>query len=180
MDSSSTAIVRIEKLNDNNYHSWKQKVELILGHRDVDDMVDSDLCPRRPEYQEPIAKWLRKDNLECMTISLTLSDEILKNVRHTSTALEMWNEISNVHQRYTLLNKLAARRDFYTATMLANENMHVYINRVRQISFVLESMGVDIDDKELAIAVLNGLPEHYQQILTALDAIGDEDNSFTI
>eukprot|EP00171_Calliarthron_tuberculosum_P010547 IDg10547t1 len=64
--------------------------------------------------------------------------------------------------------------------MLANENILVYINHVRQMASVLESIGVLIDDKELAMAVLNGLPEHYQPIITALDAIGDERDSFTL
>ncbi len=34
--------------------------------------------------------------------------------------------------------------------------MLVYINRVRQMASVLQSMDVTIDDKEMAMAVLNG------------------------
>ncbi len=179
MDPSGTAGIRIEKLNDSNFFSWKQKMELVLGHREVDDMIDPILCPRRPEDPEDLHKWIRKDKTARMTIGLTLSDEMLKNVCHTETALEMWQEICNVHQRHTLLNKLAARRDFYTATMKPGEKMLVYINRVRQMASVLESMGVEIDDKELAMAVLNGLPKRFETIITALDAIGDDDPSFT-
>ncbi len=100
-----------------------------------------------------------------MTIGLTLSDEMLANVSHTVTALEMWEEICNVHQRHTLLNKLASRRDF--------------IHCVRQMASVLQSMDVTIDDKEMAMAVLNGLPPRFGTIITALDAIGDDDPSFT-
>ena len=51
--------------------------------------------------------------------------------------------------------------------------MLVYINRVRQMATVLTSMGVNIDDKEMAMAVLNGLPSSFQTLITALDAIGD-------
>ncbi len=40
-------------------------------------------------------------------------------------------------------------------------------------------MGAIIDDKEKAMAVLNGLPPRYETIITALDAIGDDDPSFT-
>lgn len=180
MDQSSSANIRIENLSERNFHSWKHKIELVLGHREVDEMIDINLCPRRLEDAEELTKWLRKDKLAHMTIGLTLSDEMLKNVQHTSTALEMWTEICNVHQRHTLLNKLAARRDFYTATMRSDERILSYINRVRQMASVLESMGVEIEDKELAMAVLNGLPDRYQPIITALDAIDDEDDSFTL
>ena len=176
---SNTSGIRIEKLDYSNFHSWKQKMELILGHREVDEMIDSELCPPRPTDPEELSKWLRKDKTARMAIGITLSDEMLKNVTHTTTALEMWQEICNVHQRHTLLNKLAARRDFYTATMRPGEQMLVYINRVRQMATVLTSMGVNIDDKEMAMAVLNGLPSSFQTLITALDAIGDEDPTFT-
>ncbi len=44
---------------------------------------------------------------------------------------------------------------------------------------VLESMDVSIDGKEMAMAILNGLPKRYQTIITALDPIGDDDPYFT-
>eukprot|EP00171_Calliarthron_tuberculosum_P000627 IDg627t1 len=153
MDLTAPAGVRMEKLHDTNFHSWRQRMELVLGHR--------------------------QDKTARMTIGLTLSDEMLKNVTNTTTALEMWSEICNVHQRHTLLNKLSARRDFYTATMQNGEKMLVYINRIRQMAATLKSMDVVIDDKEMAMAVLNGLPQRFETIITALDAIGDDDISFT-
>ena len=153
-------------------------MELILGHREVDDMIDPILCRPPPEDPEALSKWTRKDKTARMAIGISLSDEMLKNVRHTTTALEMWQEICNVHQRHTLLNKLAARRDFYTATMKQGEQMLVYINRVRQMASHLESMDVKIDEKEMAMAVLNGLPSSFRTLITALDAIGDDDPSF--
>ncbi len=97
-------------------------------------MIDPILCPARPEYSDELQKWIRKDKTARMIVGLTLSDEMLENVSHTSTALEMWEEICNVHQRHTLLNKLAARRDFYNATMKQGEKMLVYINRVRKMA----------------------------------------------
>ncbi len=78
MDSTTSAGIRIEKLNDNNFHSWKQKIELVLGHREVDDMIDRILCPTRPTDHEDLQKWVRKDKTARMTIGLALSDEMLK------------------------------------------------------------------------------------------------------
>ncbi len=47
------------------------------------------------------------------------------------------------------------------------------------MALLLESMGVTIDDKYKAMAVLNGLPKRCEKIITALNAIGDDDPSFT-
>lgn len=65
------------------------------------------------------------------------------------------------------------------ATMQSGEEMLVYLNRIREMASVLQTMDVAIDDKELAMAVLNGLPSRFGTIITALDAIGDDDDSFS-
>ncbi len=64
-------------------------MEFVFGHREVDDMVDATLCPRRPEDREELQKWVRKDKTARMTIELTLYDEMLENVSHTATALDI-------------------------------------------------------------------------------------------
>ncbi len=60
MDHSGSGGIRVEKLNDINFYSWRQKMELVLEHREVDDMVDPTLCPRRPEDSEELQKWVQK------------------------------------------------------------------------------------------------------------------------
>ncbi len=89
----------------------------------------------------------------------------------------MWQCIVNIFERHTLLNKLAARLRFYTATMPEDENTLAFTNRIRQLASALKSMGVDIDDKEIAMAVLNGLPERFNNLISALDALGNEDEA---
>eukprot|EP00171_Calliarthron_tuberculosum_P023136 IDg23136t1 len=89
MDSTTSAGIRMEKLNDLNFHSLKQKIELVLGHREVDEMIDHRLCPEKPpDGTEEVQKWLREDKTARITIGLTLSDEMLKNVSGTTTALK--------------------------------------------------------------------------------------------
>ena len=39
-------------------------------------------------------------------------------------------------------------------------------------------MNVEIDDKEIAMAVLNGLPPRFDNLIVALDALGNEDKVF--
>ncbi len=77
MDSLSSSGIRLEMLSDSNFHSWKQKIELVLGHGEVDDMIDPILCPARPEDSDELQKWNRKDKTVRMIVGLTLSDEML-------------------------------------------------------------------------------------------------------
>ncbi len=41
-------------------------------------------------------------------------------------------------------------------------------------------MGVEIDDKEMDMAVLNGLPKRFNNLISALDALGNENETFSL
>ena len=40
-------------------------------------------------------------------------------------------------------------------------------------------MAVMIDDSEMAMELLNGLPEQFDSLISALDALGDEDEGLS-
>lgn len=170
MDSESSSI-RIDKLSKENYHSWKQKILLVLSLRDLDDQINT----TRPDDDTAAAAWDKKDRKARATIGLTISDELLENVREVKTAAAMWLTIRNVFERHTLLNKLSARRKFYSATKSEDESVLQFANRIRQLTSTLKSMGVNIDESEMAMAFLCGLPEPYDPLISALDAIGTEE-----
>lgn len=70
----------------------------------------------------------------------------------------MWKATSELYQRRTLLNRLAARCKFYTAKMKISEKTFFYISRVRQFAADLKSIEVQVSDQEVAMKVLCGLP----------------------
>ena len=170
MDSDSVS-TKIDKLNANNFHAWKQKIKHLLALKDLDEYIDSE-APTSDS-----AAWRRKDTKAQAIIGLTLSDEMLENVREVTTTKEMWKKICDVFERHTLLNKLAARRKFYTATKEEGETALQFSNRIRQLAATLKAMDVSINDAEMAMAMLNGLPEAYDPLISALDAISGEDET---
>lgn len=54
--------------------------------------------------------------------------------------------------------------------MHENESVLSFCNRIRQLAATLKSMNVAIDDAEMVMAVLNGLPERFDSLISALDA----------
>ena len=131
------------------------------------------------EYDD-YKQWLRGDNEAKAILGLLLSDEHLEHVRDFETVKAMWEAIQNVFERQTLLNKRAARRHSYTVNMQNEEKVLPYIIRVKQLAGRLKSMKVDIDDKEMAMAVLNGLTSRFESWVVALDALGNEDRMFSL
>lgn len=83
----------------------------------------------------------------------------------------MWRAINDVFEKHKILNRLNARHHFYTATMTASENILTYKNRIRRLGTTLESMGVTLDEEEMAMGVLKGLPSSYDNLVSALDAV---------
>ena len=161
---------KIEKLGDDNYHVWKQKVELLLAFKELDDHITE---PERPIDTDNWSEWKKKDAKAKAIIGLTLSDDHLDHVRGAETALEMWNSVVNIFQRRTLLNKLKARRNFYSAQMLDGEKVLTYINRVRQLASDLKSMDVEVEDEDIAMSVLCGLPGKFEHLIVAIDTVAD-------
>ena len=81
----------------------------------------------------------------------------------------MWISIKNVFERHTLLNKLSARKKFYTPIMPSDESVLQFSNRIRLLSATLKSIIVMISESEMAMALLNGLPEEYNALISVLD-----------
>lgn len=169
------SLVKIDKLTDTNFYVWKQKIQLLLALRDLDEYID---CDTPAETSENYKSWLRADSKARAIISLSLSDDHLEHVRDCTTAKQTWLAILNVFERHTLLNKLAARRDFYTVQMHTSESVLQFVNRVKQLAARLKTMSVVVDDKEMAMAVLNGLPDRFHSLIVALDALGNEQKDF--
>lgn len=94
-----------------------------------------------------IRKWIRGDAKLGAVVGLTLSDYYLQYGRGDSCANETLEAILAVFERRSLLNKLAARRNFYTIYMIANDKVLVFIHRVKQLPARLQSMSVELDDK---------------------------------
>jgi gag-polypeptide of LTR copia-type len=145
---------KCDKLIHKNYHTWKQKIELLLAFRDLDELVFGDPPPDMATDEEVPYAFKRLDAKAKAVIGLTLSDEHLEHVRDAQTAAKMRKCLMNVFQRCSLLNKLAARRRFYTVRMEEDEHMLGYINRVRHIADELMSMDCVVGDEEVVIVLL--------------------------
>lgn len=125
-------------------------------------------------------KWECKDHKARAVFGLSLSDETLGPVRDTKTAKEMWKVIKNVFEGHTTLNKLVARRNIYTATPEGEEKVLTYINRVKKLADCISSMDVEIDQNEISMALLHGLPSRFENFISAPDALGNENKLFTL
>lgn len=174
--SSGLRLDHLDKLRDDNFHIWKARIQLVLSLKDVESHLTDD---PPDETSGTYVAWQKADAKARAIIGLTLSDTHLEQVQHASTAKQMWKLICDIFEKHTLLNKLAARRKFYTAKMNENEKVLVFAARVRQLAATLKSMSVVVEDSEMAMALLNGLPDRFDSLISALDAANIDEQKFT-
>jgi len=168
--------IKIDKLTETNFHEWRQRIKMVLTLRDLDDMLDEDGKPTDAETRE-LAVSKRRDTKASAIIGLTLGSEQLEHVSGCEATAEMWSTLQGVFQRKSLMNRMKARREFYTVEMTIGERMLGYINRVRNLGENLKATGGEVTEMDLAMSVLNGRTSKYENVLVALDAKGENELS---
>ena len=138
----------------------------MLTLKDLEKFLEEDPPVENFAMSNEIPQW-KKDKKAQAIIGLTLSDDLLENVREVQTSKEMWLAIKNIFERHALLNKLSTRKKFYTVTMRDSESVLQFSNHIRQLAATLKSMSVSISENEIAMALLNGLPEEYNALISA-------------
>jgi len=86
------------------------------------------------------------------------------------TTAEMCSTLQSVCQRKSLMNKMKARREFYTVKLTVGEGMLGYNNRVRNLGENLNSIGGEVTEMDVAMRVLNGLTSKSENLLVAINA----------
>ncbi len=73
---------KIEKLSDSNYHVWKQKILHLLALKDLEYLIEDD----PPADAADLSTWAKRDKKAQAVIGLSLSDQLLENLRDVASA----------------------------------------------------------------------------------------------
>ncbi len=81
-----TVEIKVEKLNNTNFHVWKLKIELFLWLRELEYFIKDDSPTMDADkYRE----WCKNNQKAATLIGLSLFDEHLKHVQGVHSANEM-------------------------------------------------------------------------------------------
>lgn len=189
----------IVKLNNNNYTTWKYKMELLLIKENLWDEVmkdpdenkirnaddTSDTSDNSDDDNSTVlsvvssAKWIKKDNKARAMIGLMVEDDQLVHIRNEKTALSSWKALQKYHQKHTLSNKVHLIRSICSLKLEENGDVQKHINKLTDLFQKLR----DINENELSESwevamLLSSLSTEYDTLITALEARKEKDLTF--
>ena len=171
--STSLTSYTISKFDGTNYHLWKFKIQMVLEEKDLWDALVED----RPTTIEEALVWDRKDRKAKAVICLALSDAQLMNVRSATSAVEVWTKLEALYEGKGLANRLFLRRRFFTISMAGGEAVLEYVNRVKELAGQLEAINAGLEEEDVVMTLLCGLPESYNSLITSLESRNEDELS---
>lgn len=168
--------VQIEKLNNNNYFTWKYQMELGLISEDLWEVVSEEA----PSDGRALRGWVKKDNKARALIGLNVEKDQLIHIRDKNTAAATWNSLKTIHEKDTLTNKISLYKRIAQIKLKNGENVEQHINQIISMFQKLQDLGSETDEQWKIGMILASLPSTFAPLITALEARNQEDLTFNM
>lgn len=162
---TSANVMNFERLDVNNYATWRERMESYLIVRDLWDAVTAD----RPG---PAA-----DRKALALIKLCVKDHHLPILATCETAKEAWHTLEEIYQAKSNARTRELRKELTKLKMGHNEPLTKYVARAKDIQTQLLAAGHEVSDQEVTWHLLDGLTEKFETIVTVLETTATTDMS---
>ena len=148
----------ISKFNGLNYQLWKFQMRTGFVVHDLLDIVEGREIKPDPvaeQNAEKSSKWIRNDAKAMFFLSASMEYNQLECLVTCSSAHEMWNKLSSIHEQMSATNKLALTTKFHKYRMAAGDAIPQHVAKVenlasstpghRRVSLKHDGYGEDIE-----------------------------------
>ena len=165
---------KVEKLNGENYHSWKFQMKMYLIGKDLWELVTGEETLNATANPEQQRRFRKRENVALATVCLSVETSLQIYVRSAKNAKAAWDNLEQHFERKSLSQKIFYRRKLYSARMGKGAKMIDHINYIKTLAEHLEAVDDEIAEKDLVIILISSLPEEYNYLITALETIAEE------
>ncbi|KAL5581222.1 hypothetical protein UlMin_013664 [Ulmus minor] len=160
------AIFDIERFDGNgDYFLWKQKLKAILMQQKVDLALEE-----KPEFPATMTTYEKNEIFKTAysSIFLHLSDNVLRQVSSYTTAATMWKKLDELYLVRSLPNKIYLLEQFFGFKMDHTKTLEQNLDCFNKLVLDLGNSGKKFDDEDIAVLLLNSLPESFNDVRTAI------------
>lgn len=157
----------IEKLNGDNYATWKKKVELLLKVQGFMKIVSGESRITDSETEEDKTKWEIQDMQAQLLLLGMIDEKQTVFVDSCSTSSEIWGKLRTLYEKYDPSSKIAAQTALFSYIYNGSRSMAEHIAHVENLAKKLKDTGETVSDEVIMARLLYGLPESYGGLLNA-------------
>ena len=169
----------VDKLTTENYQTWKFRVQMLLIGKELWEITCGDETLADDANEDVRRKFKKRDNQARSIVCLAVSDPLLIYVRTTKTAKEAWDSLSGHFEEKSLSKKIHYRRKLYSTRMRMGEcTMIDHVNKLKTIAEQLEALDDPVADKDLVMILISSLPDEYNNLITALETLKEDNLSW--
>jgi hypothetical protein len=174
--ASEETSYKVEKLNVDNYYSWKFNLKMYLVGRDLWEIVDGTEMLENVPDEASIRRFRKRDNQALSIICLAVSTGLQIYIRNANSAKEAWDSLADHFEEKTLSKQIELRKKLYSIRLVSgsSKTMIDHINEVKTIAEHLESVEDPVRDKDLVKILITSLPPEYNNLLTTLETLKAE------
>ena len=150
--------VDIDKLDTDNYAVWSVKMKAFLTIKDLWDAVSGQGEPKAGTDEKALAQ-----------LSLHVKDHHLHMLSKATTAAEAWQKLEAVYQAKSTARQLHLKRELNSLRKEPHEPLVQYVNRATDMRDQLLAAGHTVEDQELIMCILAGLPREFDTVVAVLE-----------
>ena len=112
-------------------------------------------------------EWVEMDEKAASTIHLNLGNEVIHNILEAKTTKEVWEKLEGLNMRKNLTNKWYVKKQLYSLH-IKDSNLLEHPNTFNMLNAQLSSFGVNYEDEDKALLLLETLPTPFDHLVTTL------------
>ena len=141
-----------------NYAYWKIQLQAILEMQDLWEIVDGSK-PQPAATDSDRADWDKQDRAARAQIVLTLKQEPLSVIAHTSTTAKThWEKLSVRYEGKGEQRMLHLIDNIFRSTLSESEPLQPQINTILLAASKVTTLSLPLNDKLVAFAIISSLP----------------------
>lgn len=172
--------VFFDKLNGENYFTWKYRMEHFLKKEKLWKVISTTAPTATNNNMDQMSDWNENDEQALAWLICLIDDSQLCYVRNKKTAAEAWQALKNQYEKATLTNKVTVMRRICGKRLNEGENVEQHIAEITDLFQKLVDLGDEIRDGWKVSMLFTSLPTSYDPLITALESRAEEDITFSM
>ena len=148
--------VQIEKLDTNNYGTWSRRIKALLLSKELYEVVTGKEDDKA------------RSNQALGLLQLYLSDYYLSMADDCATAKALWDKLNNTFKATSNARRLTLKQQLNNTVKDPSETMTQYVAKIKELASMLDAIGHKVEDSEIALPLLAGLPPEYSTLRTII------------